>query len=482
MNKTIAIIDKQTQVQKHTAMIHISNVLSLYARKCLNILIKNSFDSIEEINKWHTISIPELISWLNDTGNYSTTHIQKVLTELQTTLIQWNIFDKDTEVKKMKNYKSATLMPEIIWNHDEGFLKYRFSPMLIEGLFMPAKIYAKINLWIQRDFKGKHAMVIWEYLIEILCVHTKPHEQTITTNFITIDDVRALLGLKKDEYARFLDLNAHIIKKAVAEINKVSEINVEVDYRRTGRTVSHIRFQITKKPNYAEFHTRNTGKITDITGETRQITNETQPQPTIDPNKEKYKTILTQEYGIDSQIAIKWVNLRSEEDLTENIKFIKEKQKNGTINDLAGYMVNVLRNNLKFETTKTTPEILAEAKKQLEAERVRLEAEESKAISNLLQENAISPKMQDFLSLFKEVLKGYFGAMHLTWIDGLSVVDDGDEVVFAVTQQLHLDIINRNREKFNNIFSAQYQWSFDGQKPCKVVLASAYLALIKKPA
>ena len=54
-------------------------------------------------------------------------------------------------------------------------------------------------------------------------------------------------------YQTFKHLNAKIMKPSVTEVNKLSNLIITPELRKTGRGVSHIRFKIAKNPQLSIF-------------------------------------------------------------------------------------------------------------------------------------------------------------------------------------------------------------------------------------
>ena len=124
-----------------------------------------------------------------------------------------------------------------------GVCEYAYSPALAEKLHDP-KVFALINLNIQRQFTGGHALALYENCFRFV--------RTGSTGWWELDVFRRLMGVQESEYYQtYKHLNAKIIKPAVAEINKVSDIIVTPEIRKQGRAVSHIRFLIERNPQLA---------------------------------------------------------------------------------------------------------------------------------------------------------------------------------------------------------------------------------------
>jgi hypothetical protein len=122
----------------------------------------------------------------------------------------------------------------------DGVCTYAFAPEMRQRLYNP-NMYAKINLLLQNKFASKHALVLWELCTDYLGTGREHGE----TPFIVIEQFRNLVGLENSQYAQqFKILNRDVIKPAVAEINRVSDLRVTVDHQRQGRKVMALKFHI----------------------------------------------------------------------------------------------------------------------------------------------------------------------------------------------------------------------------------------------
>lgn len=61
---------------------------------------------------------------------------------------------------------------------------------------------------------------------------------------VSVEELREILGATTKGYKAFKDFNRLVIKSAIEEINKVTDINVEVEYIRKARYVVTIKFKI----------------------------------------------------------------------------------------------------------------------------------------------------------------------------------------------------------------------------------------------
>ena len=93
----------------------------------------------------------------------------------------------------------------------DGMMQWDNSSFLRGKLYDP-RIYARINLTIQNRFRSKHSLALYELFVDYKGVSQTPR--------IPIEDLRGLMGIKDDEYARFKDLKYYVINKYLRDINK----------------------------------------------------------------------------------------------------------------------------------------------------------------------------------------------------------------------------------------------------------------------
>lgn len=226
----------------HSGAIHIENKLSLKARLCW---FKMLYNSIPELNNKEifTISIGELKKAINYRGT-DNNNFKKLLEELKNTSIEWNIFEKNE--------------PSWGWDHllsgcrvrlNSNIIEYSFSPFLREKLSNP-EVYAKINLFVSKNFKSKHSLSFYCLALDYLFIKNNYGEKNIS-----LGEIRKYLGLKEIEYSKPGDLYIHVIKKAMNEINKNSDINLIIEPLRTERLkITGFKLKMSIKENFLEYY------------------------------------------------------------------------------------------------------------------------------------------------------------------------------------------------------------------------------------
>ena len=223
---------RRADVKKHVAAIHVSGKLSLLQRKLSNVLLLNAYDTLTS-QRSHQIDAGTLCLMIGYNSNDLQT-LKQSLRGLAETVAEWDMLDskgrQEWGVSSLLSY--ATLKG--------GVCEYAYSPALAEKLHDP-KVFALINLNIQRRFTSGHALALYENCYRFV--------RTGSTGWWSMDIFRRLMGLDGSAYYEsYKHLNAKVIKPAVAEVNKTSNIVIVPETRKRGRAVTDIRFLIKENP------------------------------------------------------------------------------------------------------------------------------------------------------------------------------------------------------------------------------------------
>lgn len=222
-------------VKKHVAAIHVSGKLTLLQRKLSNVLLLNAYDTLTT-QSTHEIDARTLCLMIGYNSNDMET-LKQSLRGLAETVAEWDMLDSEGRqewgVSSLLSYAKLK----------SGVCEYAYSPALAEKLNDP-KVFALINLNIQRRFTSGHALALYENCYRFV--------RTGSTGWWSLELFRRLMGVADSVYYEtYKHLNAKIIKPAVAEVNKTSNIVVTPETRKRGRAVTDIRFRIADNPQLA---------------------------------------------------------------------------------------------------------------------------------------------------------------------------------------------------------------------------------------
>ena len=119
-------------------------------------------------------------------------------------------------------------------NRPAGVLTYSFDKRLIEVL-RDSTIWGKIALPVLMAFISKYAVSLYENLAQLSGLSLK------TSQDYSLDAFRELLGVPPGRYKTFGELNKHVLKPAIAEVNALAPFGVSVVPVKQGKKVVQIR-------------------------------------------------------------------------------------------------------------------------------------------------------------------------------------------------------------------------------------------------
>jgi hypothetical protein len=234
----IKLSRRRKEVMKHSSAVQITNSITLLQRRAWNILLAKAYDDLDNSDR-HQIRVRELVEMLDYKSN-DDSHLKDALEKLTTTAVKWNILSKD----KSCEWGVFPLLSGAVIR--QGVLTYAFSPLLKERLYNP-RMYARISLSLQNRFQSKHALALYELCVDYFDLSRNYGE----TPFIPISEFRELMGVGDEEYPSFARLNDKVIKRAVQEINELSDLMVDVRMQRTNRKIDELKFCIFRKTELA---------------------------------------------------------------------------------------------------------------------------------------------------------------------------------------------------------------------------------------
>ena len=221
------------EVIKASPAIQIQSKITHLQRRAWNVLLANAYNELPN-KDIHQVSVAELARKLGFNSR-DFDHLKETLEALVDCKVEWNVLDKD----KVEEWGVASLLAEA--RIKDGICTYAYPPYLRYKLYNP-RIYTKLNLRLQNQFTSKYALVLWEVCFDYFDADRDQGE----TLFIPLETFRELMGLEKNEYPLFKELNRNIIKPAVKEINDLTNYHVDVEYKRLGRRIAELKFRITK--------------------------------------------------------------------------------------------------------------------------------------------------------------------------------------------------------------------------------------------
>ncbi len=220
---------------KHSAAIHMTNVLSPVERRAYNSLLFFARPSMQR-GADHIIETPRLMAMVGCTAN-NRDHLIDTVISLVGRVVTYNVFGKDACDKEAWRMTSA-LLADAGFSSDRRVLRYSFPNSIVDLLKHPS-LYARINLAVQRKMRRAGAMALYEFYLDTLGARRRDIEFTID-----LSSLRLLLGTT-DKFEQFAAFRRYVIDPAHQEINAVSDLRVSVaQMKRQGRAVSALEIRV----------------------------------------------------------------------------------------------------------------------------------------------------------------------------------------------------------------------------------------------
>ena len=268
--------------------------------------------------------------------------LKESLKALASVHAEWNILgDNQEEVE----WGVSSLLSHTILSR--GKCRYGYSPALAEKLYNP-DISARINMAIQRKFRSKHALALYENCYRFKTVRS--------TGWWDLKTFRRLMGVDDSDYYRqFKHLNAKVIKPTVKEINAVSDIQITPEFKRSGRSIAEIRFLIGANPQLP---------LLDIDDDTAV------------KGTTVYQRLVAS--GISHKLAESWIAQHGEDYCSAKLDLVDAQKASGTpITSISGYLFSAIKQDYQAATPGLTKADKATKEAREAARRQQAETEQA---------------------------------------------------------------------------------------------------------
>jgi plasmid replication initiation protein len=136
-------------------------------------------------------------------------------------------------------FKVFPWMHHVEYKAKEGKVLLQFHEYLAPYLlYVKNNIYTKYKLGVVLNFKSEYSIRIYEMM--------KQYFPQKKERVISVEDLRKMLDLRKDEYELYGNLKTKVIKQAQKEINEKSDLEIEIEELKQGRKVVALHFNISE--------------------------------------------------------------------------------------------------------------------------------------------------------------------------------------------------------------------------------------------
>jgi plasmid replication initiation protein len=221
------------EILKPSTLIHIAHNISLLQAQLWDFIFFRT--PIEKIidEQEHQLPISEIINFLGNTRNRK--HVQALLEEMA------KIFSYAILKKSGQDWGCFPLFSSACV--DGGIFKYSY-PLVIKKAFASYGPYSTMKLSMLRKFDCKYALFLYP-----LCFDYK---NTLQTPWFTLQQFYQYMGIQDGSYSDVGALNYHVVRKAVAEVNKKSDLMIKPKYQIVNRKTTEIKFAVLVKEGIAK--------------------------------------------------------------------------------------------------------------------------------------------------------------------------------------------------------------------------------------
>ena len=209
--------------------------LTLNARRAITILWHNAHRQGIHEGKDYTIEIDEL----KTDGHKGYDPVGEAVESLMMTLLIFKDANGDDCRVQFLGGNNMTAK-----GRPGGVLTYSFDKRLVD-LLEPSARWGQISLPVLMSFSSKYAVSLYENITQSVNL------RHITNATYTIDEFREMMGVPSGRYAVYGDLNRHVIKPSVTEINALAHFEISVLPIKKGKKVDQIMIAWARKSEEA---------------------------------------------------------------------------------------------------------------------------------------------------------------------------------------------------------------------------------------
>lgn len=300
-------------LKKGVGVVHISGRLTLNMRKMANVLLLNAYDNL--LNRdTHTISVAMLCGMLGfESENIDA--LRQSIAGLASTSIQFNQLDKG---KERWSVMAMLSFGEI----KDGVCTYRYDRFLAEKMYNP-EMFVLIDLAVQKELTSVFSLALYEN-----CARFK---RLGSPGWWSIMEFRNLVGATSGAYDEFKILQRDVIKKAILQINSVTDLMITPEYQKEGRKITGVRFLIEINPQKSILLAPDQENIK-INGK----------EVGFDDLRATTAFKRLRDHNIGERLALSWVS-KGEAQVLAVLNYVEEKDRAGTIKgSVSGYLKSII--------------------------------------------------------------------------------------------------------------------------------------------
>jgi len=227
------------KITKSNAIINASYRLSLNEQRIILYGLSHIDPTSDEFPLFHRIHIKDLAKSYNigekDRGSFYDDIRHTLLNKFWTR--EFSYYDEDLGEVVRRNW-----LAEIRYGRKDGTLAYHYNPLIKSQLQQLAKRFTSYFLSNVANMKSAYSMRFYE--IAVMYLNASNLQKTVFNK--TISELKQRLDIET-KYKKFSDLKRRVLEHARKEINKHSDITLNYEVIKLGRSPHEIKFTITRK-------------------------------------------------------------------------------------------------------------------------------------------------------------------------------------------------------------------------------------------
>lgn len=148
------------------------------------------------------------------------------------------LFDREIRLGNSKSGRRIRWISEIKYHKGMGEVEIHFTDQVIPQITGLNRLYTQYRAGSIVDLTSVYSVRIYEWLCQF---------RSTGWMKIRVTEFRDRLNLV-DSYPKFDDLRRRVIDGSILEINKKTDLNVEVEFIKRGRSIEMIEFKFTPQP------------------------------------------------------------------------------------------------------------------------------------------------------------------------------------------------------------------------------------------
>ena len=233
--------------------------------------------------------------------------------------------------------KKKRWLIDVTYGDKQGYLELQFHPDAKLYLYQLSKNFTVYYIDQITKFRGIYSIRFYEFSVMEINKFNKQDCYFI----LSLHEIKDRLMLN-GKYNRYCDFKLHVIKKAQSEINAYSDLNLEYEEIKLGRTVEKIKFIITRKngAKRAKYKAQEQLNHEPAAGQKPVLPSEEEITMMMYRNELRGQLLR---YGITEKVASNLVEDYETARIEHALTLVKKAIEKGNINNPAAYLVSAIK-------------------------------------------------------------------------------------------------------------------------------------------